>query len=95
MSELNKEQLKKDIIGAYTFLRENNYNIPDQSLDFIKNAALEKLEGRILPDDVKDVLLKVSKAYQGVGDFEGTGENMTVVVCRVRDILNKYNIKWR
>jgi len=48
-----------------------------------------------LPDDVKNVLLKVNKAYQGVGDLEGTGENMIVTICDVRNILDKYNVEWK
>lgn len=44
MKAKEKEELKKDIIDAYTFLRENNSTIPSQSLDFIKQAALKRLE---------------------------------------------------
>lgn len=35
---------KKDITDAYVFLRTHNNSIPSEVLDFIKNAALEKLE---------------------------------------------------
>lgn len=35
---------RKDILNAWVFLRIRNHSIPDEVLDFIKNAALEKLE---------------------------------------------------
>ena len=35
---------QKEILGAYVFLRTNNQSIPDEVLDFIKDAALEKLK---------------------------------------------------
>lgn len=35
---------KKDITDAYVFLRTKNNSIPDEVLDFIKDAALEKLK---------------------------------------------------
>ena len=35
---------KKDIMDAYVFLRTKNNTIPDEVLNFIKDAALEKLE---------------------------------------------------
>jgi len=37
-------QLRREIMEAYTFLREKNMTIPSETLDFIKDAALEKLE---------------------------------------------------
>jgi hypothetical protein len=37
-------QVKKEIIQAYVFLREKNMSIPSETLDFIKDAAIEKLE---------------------------------------------------
>lgn len=35
---------RKDILNAWVFLRIRNHSIPDEVLDFIKNAALEKLK---------------------------------------------------
>lgn len=32
---------REDIINAYLFLRENNHDIPSESLEFIKAAALQ------------------------------------------------------
>jgi hypothetical protein len=34
---------RQSIIEAYVFLRTNNQSLPDEVLDFIKGAALEKL----------------------------------------------------
>ena len=34
---------KEDIHKAWRFLREHNHDIPDETLDFIRDAALEKL----------------------------------------------------
>jgi hypothetical protein len=60
-----------------------------------KYVKLKKSNSIDLPSDVIDVLLKTSQAYQGVGDFEGTGENMTTVIGDVRKILTKYGIDWK
>lgn len=32
------------IIEAYLFLRKHNHSIPDETLDFMKHASIEKLE---------------------------------------------------
>jgi len=38
------KKLHEEIIEAYIFLREKNQRIPSETLDFIKDAAIEKLE---------------------------------------------------
>jgi len=38
------KQMKKEIIEAYIFLRENNHTIPSETLEFMKDAAIEKLD---------------------------------------------------
>lgn len=38
---------KEDIINAYCRIRTIDYTIPDDVLDFMKDAAIEKLEGII------------------------------------------------
>jgi len=40
-----KEQIKREIIEAYLFLRENNHTIPSETLEFIKVAAINAVEG--------------------------------------------------
>ena len=36
---------KEDIHKAYRVLREKNHDIPDETLEFIRDAALKALEG--------------------------------------------------
>jgi len=38
-----KQQLKKEILEAIIFLRENNHTIPSETLEFMKAASLEKV----------------------------------------------------
>lgn len=40
---------RKEIIDTYIFVRSHNHNIPDDTLKFIKDAALEKWE-KIMED---------------------------------------------
>ena len=35
---------KSEIIDAYVFLRENNHDIPDATLDFMKDVSLREFE---------------------------------------------------
>ena len=35
---------KENILDCYAFLRKNNNSIPDDVLDFVLNASIEKLE---------------------------------------------------
>ena len=35
---------KQEIIDAYVFLREHNHDIPDDTLNFMKDVALRELE---------------------------------------------------
>ena len=35
---------KEEIINAYLFLRENNYSIPSETLEFMKDVSLRELE---------------------------------------------------
>ena len=44
MGDRVKQNLKIDIHKAYKFLRENNNSIPDEVLDFMKEASLEKMD---------------------------------------------------
>lgn len=38
-----EQQLKKEIIEAVIFLREKNQSIPSETIEFMKQASLEKL----------------------------------------------------
>lgn len=39
-----KQQLKKEIREAYLFLREKNNTVPSETLEFMLNASLEKVD---------------------------------------------------
>lgn len=47
MEDLNpaKKQIEKEIREAYIFLRKKNNIIPSETLEFMKDAAIEKLWG--------------------------------------------------
>ena len=45
---------KQHITDCYLFLRENNQSIPSEVLEFIKGAALEKLD-KINSDDTPTI----------------------------------------
>jgi hypothetical protein len=38
-----EQQVKKEIIEAVIFLREKNHTIPSETIEFMKQASLEKL----------------------------------------------------
>lgn len=42
---------EKDIISAYLHIRKIDQSIPDDVLDFMKEAALEKLRAQPVPED--------------------------------------------
>lgn len=50
-----KEQLRKEIREAYIFLTKKNNTIPSETLEFMYNAALEKVD--ILSDNISDNIL--------------------------------------
>ena len=44
-----KTQIETEIRLAYAFLRERNTTIPSETLQFMLDASLEKLQGQKLP----------------------------------------------
>ena len=46
-----KKQIEKEIREAYIFLREKNMTVPSETLQFMLDASLEKLQGQSLPID--------------------------------------------
>jgi len=38
------EQLKREIMEAVIFLREQNHNIPSETIEFMKQASFEKIK---------------------------------------------------
>ena len=63
---MSNEQTKKEIREAYLFLREENHTIPSEVLEFMRDAAIEKLntiEGtleKVDPSEVLDGVFKIS-----------------------------------
>ncbi len=49
-----KSQLKKEIREAYLFLREKNQTIPSDTLEFMLNASLEKVDSLPEADDMPE-----------------------------------------
>ena len=43
-----KKQIEKEIREAYIFLREKNMTVPSETLQFMLDASLEKLQGQDL-----------------------------------------------
>ena len=39
-----KEQVRKEIIEAYLFLRTNNSTVPSETLSFMKDSSLKALD---------------------------------------------------
>ena len=57
-----KEQVKKEIIEAYVFLRTNNMTISSETLEFMKDSSLKALDQAIncthsCIDDSKQLVL--------------------------------------
>lgn len=38
------QEMKKHILEAITFLRQNNHTIPDEILEFMKKVSLKEIE---------------------------------------------------
>ena len=51
----------------------------------MKNPFITELEA-------VDLLLKTSKAYKGVKDFEGTGVNMSAIITDIRKVLESHGL---
>lgn len=51
MNKSENDSLKKQVIDAYVRIRKIDHTIPDEILDFMKDAAIEKLSQ--LDDEIK------------------------------------------
>ena len=47
-----------------------------------------------IPFDIQEILIELNQAYQGVGDLEGSGDNLGILIPKLRKLLDEYNIKW-
>lgn len=41
-----KKQLEREIMEAYIFLRKENMTVPSETLEFMKDAAIQKLNNK-------------------------------------------------
>ena len=93
MKAETKKQLQKDIMDAYIFLRDNNYTIPSLSLDFIKNAALQKLENKVVRE-LFDTVVLLQKRLEILINLTPTGEKrngFTEENIKVLELINSFN----
>lgn len=65
-----KKQLEKEIREAYVFLREKNNTIPSETLSFMLDASLEKLNGQLQEENKK--LKEENKELRGVIALDST-----------------------
>lgn len=47
-----KDQAKKEVLEAWTFLRKMNNTVPDEIIDLMKSAAEEKIDSMTEPKPV-------------------------------------------
>lgn len=71
-------------VDAYEANHKNAFIAADTAAHTIR--SLHALAGLM-----REALDNTSNAYCGVGDFEGTGENMTSVIMQVRKALAAYD----
>jgi hypothetical protein len=75
LNEDNNSFFKKQIIDAYLWIRKNNNTIPDEVLDFMEEAALEKLakgdrpKAKISDEDKKEFIDYCDEYYGKDGMF--------------------------
>ena len=84
---------QKEILGAYVFLRTNNQSIPDEVLDFIKDAALEKLKAIPIEPPVSPMLAeeKTKRAFTDIHQILSNskyGMNDCVARDKIYKVLN-------
>jgi len=92
MENLNqaKKQIEKEIREAYVFLRKENNTIPSETLEFMKDSAIEKLWGDSKIDSYNNLSIKqipVKELLQRLND----GINKTPT-GELRNLLCDVNI---
>lgn len=78
------QQIEKEIREAIVFLREKNFTIPNETIEFMKRASLEKLNWC-------DVIICKEEVKIGLINFEQLQKGMYVKVVFLDDENN--NIK--
>lgn len=77
---------KEDIINAYCRIRTIDHTIPDDVLDFMKDAAIEKLEGILTTPDIRNKLSPITHLISmlEIGEVEFSKEALP----QVKDSIN-------
>jgi hypothetical protein len=82
-------KLRKDILEAYAFLRANNHSIPDESLEYIKYAAL----------DYSYVLWRIEQCEREsdslakmVDDLDAEKGKLVAENAAIRALMDSYNL---
>jgi hypothetical protein len=73
MIKMNGLINRKTIMEAWTFLREKNNAIPSETLDFIRDAALEKLKDL---EDMEKAYDQLQELKQDIYDFENNRKQL-------------------
>jgi len=95
MFEEAKIQLKKEIIEAWTFLRKENHTIPSETLDFIRDAAIEKLDDDVCPYKKYfgiDLEKNLPEQYRKL-EVENTTQMVTKVI-KLDCMIDGENLTW-
>ena len=70
-----KEQVKKEIIEAYVFLREYNTSIPSETLEFIKDASLNILNETDRISEIRETYLNRIRSANKIIDTSDNEEH--------------------
>lgn len=68
----------KDIINAYTRIRTIDHTIPDDVLDFMKNAAIAALESNSVKEELTSVWLSSYEKHQSIKRLIGVNKNKSM-----------------
>ena len=63
-----KKQIESEIMEAYLFLRKENMTIPSETLDFIKDASLNKLNESDKLSELKETYLRRIRSANNIID---------------------------
>tara|TARA_R110000851_G_C12839278_1_gene541561 strand:+ start:79 stop:360 length:282 start_codon:yes stop_codon:yes gene_type:complete len=69
-----KKQIENEIMEAYLFLRKENMTIPSETLDFIKDASLNKLNESDKLSELKETYLRRIRSANNIIDETSNDE---------------------
>lgn len=82
---------QSDILDAYLFLRKNNHSIPDEALEFIKNAAMDKITLLASPTSSANKIKAEGIEEAVAATRESMSEGCNKWLCRVVDLQSYAN----